>query len=76
MQDLATSGNGDASSLESADVMEAFEGFVAGIAKSYDPRFLMIILALILFLLDIAVRKFKFKWPHELVREYKEKKNK
>ena len=25
-------------------------------------------------LLDIAVRKFKFKWIHELVREHKQKK--
>ena len=34
----------------------------------------MIIAAIVLFLLDIAVRKFKFKWIHELVREHKEKK--
>ena len=33
----------------------------------------MMILVLVLFLLDIAVRKFKFKWIHELVRERKEK---
>ena len=33
------------------------------------------ILAIVFFLADIAVRKFKFKWPHELIREYKEKKN-
>ena len=32
------------------------------------------ILALICFLLDVAVRKFKFKWPHEIIRDYKAKK--
>ena len=31
------------------------------------------ILALILFLADVAVRKFKFKWPHELIRAHREK---
>jgi hypothetical protein len=25
-----------------------------------------------LFLLDIFARKFKFKWPHELMRQYRE----
>jgi hypothetical protein len=34
----------------------------------------MIITALALFLLDVAVRKFKFKWPHEIVRDIKAKK--
>jgi hypothetical protein len=32
------------------------------------------IIAIVLFLLDIAVRKFKFKWIHEMVRESREKK--
>ena len=32
------------------------------------------ILVTVLFLLDIAVRKFKFKWIHELIRDAKEKK--
>lgn len=31
----------------------------------YDPRVILFSLSVILFLLDIAVRKFKFKWPHE-----------
>ena len=34
------------------------------------------IVALVLFLADIAVRKFKFKWPHELIRAHREKKKK
>ena len=39
-----------------------------------DPRIPMMIALLILFLLDIAVRKFKWKWPHELIRDSKAKK--
>ena len=29
------------------------------------------IIALVLFLTDMAVRKFKFKWLHELIRDRK-----
>ncbi len=54
---------------------EVFEGFITDLDKVYDPRILFMILAIVLFLLDIVVRKFKFKWPHELIREYQEKKN-
>lgn len=54
---------------------EVFYEFVEKLHRVVDPRLAMIIIALILFLLDIAVRKFKFKWPHELIREYMERKN-
>lgn len=54
---------------------EVFNGFVTAIDKSFDPRFLFMILAIVLFLADIAVRKFKFKWPHEIIRDYRQKKN-
>ncbi len=53
---------------------EIFENFVTEIDSGFDPRALFMILALILFLLDIAVRKFKFKWPHELIRDYRNRK--
>ena len=36
-------------------------------------RYLFMILALVLFLTDVAVRKFKFKWPHEIVRAFRDK---
>ena len=39
-----------------------------------DPRIPMMIALLVLFLLDIAVRKFKWKWPHELIRDRKARK--
>ena len=41
---------------------------------TFDPRIIFLILTIIFVLLDIAVRKFKFKWPHELIRERKMKK--
>ncbi len=58
------------------DPADVFKYFVTTLTKEFDPRILFMILALILFLLDVAVRKFKFKWPHEIIREYKAKKNK
>ena len=54
---------------------EIFANFVTAVQKTFDPRYVFMILALVLFLADVAVRKFKFKWPHELVREHKEKAN-
>lgn len=58
------------------DPMLIFQDFITAIDFKFDPRFLFMIIAIILFLLDIAVRKFKFKWIHEIIREHKEKKEK
>jgi len=58
------------------DAWMIFEGFVTDIAQNFDPRFLYMILAIVLFLMDIAVRKFKFKWPHEIIRDRKNMKGK
>ena len=44
------------------------------IQRVYDPRLAFMITAMVLFLIDILVRKFKFKWPHEIIREYRAKK--
>ncbi|MBQ4049355.1 MAG: VWA domain-containing protein [Clostridia bacterium] len=57
------------------DPAEIYDSFVTEIHKTFDPRFLFMIIAITLFLLDIAVRKFKFKWPHEIYRDYKAKKS-
>jgi len=48
---------------------QVFLGFRTHLEREFDPRTLFIILAIVLFLLDIAVRKFKFKWPHEIYRQ-------
>ncbi len=51
-----------------------FDDFETTLGRTFDPRILFMILVIVLFLLDIAVRKFKFKWIHELVREHRQKK--
>lgn len=53
------------------DPAEAFASFSPTIKKVVDPRIVLLILSIIFVLLDIAARKFKFKWPHEIVRERK-----
>ena len=67
---LAESGRGRL--LEEA--YQVFEGIDKYLHITYDPRLPFLIAAIVLFLLDIAVRKFKFKWPHELVQDYKVRK--
>ena len=70
---LATRGNGSViQDLE--DPTEVFKDFVTELIKTYDPRNLFMILAIILFLLDIIVRKFKFLWPHEIPKWWRERK--
>ena len=64
----------DGKGMEVEDPATVFESFSKTLKKEVDPRIVFLILAIIFVLLDIAVRKFKFKWPHELVREYKQRK--
>ena len=73
LEDLAQKGDG-ARVEDLKNPWEVFDNFVTSIKHTYDPRFLFMILSIILFLTDIAVRKFKFKWPHEIIRDYKNKK--
>ncbi len=56
-----------------SDPVDVFAGFRKTITETYDPKFILIISSIVLILLDIAVRKFKFKWLHELIREKKER---
>ena len=56
------------------DAGDVFENIVKYLRKVIDPRLVFVIISLVAFLLDVAVRKFKFLWPHEMVRLYKEKK--
>ena len=43
--------------------------------KVIDPLIAFLIIILCFFLLDIAVRKFKWKWIHEIIRDKKAQKN-
>lgn len=70
MAELAQKGKGTSVN----ETWEIFEGFEKSLHIVYDPRLVFCIVALVLFLVDIAVRKFKFKWPHELLREYRAQK--
>jgi len=55
------------------DPHEIIDSFNPVLTHIFNPTYLFAILAIICFLLDIAVRKFKFKWPHELIKAAKEK---
>ena len=65
LQELAEDGRG----IVAEDPYEVFLSFSKTIVKVYDPRWLFASIAITLFLLDIAVRKFKWKWIHEIIRE-------
>ena len=70
LNEIALSGKG----VAVIDPVDVFEGLQKRLMRSFDPRFLFLILAIVAVLIDVAVRKFKFKWPHELIREYKARK--
>ena len=53
---------------------QVFEDANMYVHKVVNPKPTFVIISLVMFLLDIAVRKFKFKWPHEIVRDRKIKK--
>ena len=72
MEELAAKGNGAVIDAEE-DPLSVFKGFVTGFDRTADPALVFMIIAIVLFLADIAIRKFKFKWPHEIIRDYKEK---
>lgn len=71
---IARNGNGK-KIADITEPKEVFESFVTGINRTYDPRYLFAILSIVLFLTDIAVRKFKFKWLHEIIRDKKQQKS-
>lgn len=61
MKELTEYGNGDI--LFELDNIFSLESQTEQI--NHDPSLILFIMALILFLIDIITRKFKFKWPHE-----------
>ena len=64
--------SGDGEMME--DASEIYFEIAKTLKCTYDPRIPFMIITLCLFLTDIAVRKFKFKWPHEIIRDAKAKK--
>ncbi len=70
MQKLAEGGKGSVIT----DPVTVYNSFMKTLKRNFDPRIVFLIIAIVSVLIDVAVRKFKFKWPHELVREYKAKK--
>ena len=73
MIELANSGRGKIISTDSPWLI--YDDMAESLHNQFDPRWIFIIIALVLFLLDIAVRKFKFKWIHEIVRDRRAIKN-
>lgn len=72
MAEIADKGNGTEITADAPG--EVLSGFITSTSRVFDPSLIFIITAIVLFLLDIAVRKFKFKWIHEIVRERRERK--
>ena len=70
LTELARVGNG----IVVDDVADVFNTFDKSVKREYDPRIVMLIIIIIAVLIDIAVRKFKFKWIHEIIKERKFKK--
>ena len=69
MQTIAARSKG----IEIQEPWEVFENAVMFLHNQIDPRLVFLITAMVLFLLDIAARKFKWKWPGEIIRDRKAK---
>lgn len=72
MSNFASIGNGVLIE-DLSDPHEIIDSFDLTYQTKFDPRYLFAILIIILFLIDFAVRKFKFKWPHEIIHEKRRK---
>ena len=70
VESLAASGGGDVID----EAIEVYDDATKYLERTIDPRIPFLIIIIALFLLDIAVRKFKWKWPHEIIRDRKNRK--
>jgi Ca-activated chloride channel homolog len=50
---------------------EVFSEEAQVLIREFDPKFLFLSLMMTCFILDIFARKFKFKWPHEIIKNLK-----
>ena len=71
MTKLAASGEGVV--IENDNPWAVRENMAEFLHIVINPRIVFLIIALVLFLIDLAARKFKWKWPHEMIRERKKK---
>ena len=71
MTKLAASGEGVV--IENDNPWAVRENMAEFLHIVINPRIVFLIIALVLFLFDLAARKFKWKWPHEMIRERKKK---
>lgn len=69
MAQLAEDGKGSAVAID--DPESVFGDFERTLDRTFDPTILLLVLIIVLFLGDIAVRKFQFKWLHEILRDRK-----
>ena len=67
MAELSEDGDG----FVITEPLEVFDNVIKSLHRVIDPRIVFIVIALVAFILDVAVRKFKFKWIHEIIRERK-----
>lgn len=67
LSSLAQSGGG----AVITDPVEIFATFEKFLRKTTNPALPFLIVIMVCILLDIAVRKFKFKWLHEIIRDKK-----
>lgn len=72
LSELTDKNNGGGGMLDTDQQLFAAESLT--VTNDYNPLIPFTILLIVMFLTDIAVRKFKFKWPHELIRERRRKK--
>ena len=70
-EELAASLSKHTDGVVITDAQEVFRNAVKYLHIIIDPKIVFMIIAVVLFLLDIAVRKFKWKWPHEIIRDKK-----
>lgn len=61
LSNLSTQGGGNMLSLSDFEYNHSLEY----VTVVHDPKLILSIIAIILFILDIIARKFNFKWPHE-----------
>ncbi len=67
----SVSENGNGTTLFSPENLFGKQNEV--VRSTFNPQLTFLIICIVLFLLDIVVRKFKIKWPHEIIRERRAK---